>query len=79
MLKELLNNPLVACKYKYYDLVPFHKFHNAYIDYKYQIMALMPDYSAKDMLLFYGNMEKWKLRSRMQVTLNIHDDQRQIS
>ncbi|PHT49460.1 hypothetical protein CQW23_09207 [Capsicum baccatum] len=27
------------------------------------------DYSAKDMLLFYGNMEKRKLRSRMQPTL----------
>ncbi|PHT77967.1 hypothetical protein T459_16019 [Capsicum annuum] len=32
----------------------------------------------KDMLLFYENMEKQKLRSRTQPTLNIHDDQSQI-
>ncbi|PHU13724.1 hypothetical protein BC332_14929 [Capsicum chinense] len=32
----------------------------------------------KDMLLFYENMEKRKLRSRMQPTLKIHDDQSQI-
>ncbi|PHU29666.1 hypothetical protein BC332_01759 [Capsicum chinense] len=44
------------------------------MDYIYQMMDLMPDYSVKDMLLFYGNMEKKKLRSRTQVTLKIHDD-----
>ncbi|PHU19873.1 hypothetical protein BC332_11024 [Capsicum chinense] len=48
------------------------------IDYKYQMMDLMPDYSVKDMLLFYGNMEKRKLRSRTQPTLKIHDDQSRI-
>ena len=47
-------------------------------DYKYQMMDFMLDYSAKDMLLFYGNMEKQKLRSRTQPTLKIHDDQSRI-
>ncbi|PHT59317.1 hypothetical protein CQW23_01680 [Capsicum baccatum] len=44
------------------------------MDYMYQMMDLMPDYSVKDMLLFYGNMERKKLRSRTQATLKIHDD-----
>ncbi|PHU20488.1 hypothetical protein BC332_11639 [Capsicum chinense] len=35
-------------------------------------------YSAKDMLLFYGNTEKRNLKSRTQVTLKIHDDQSRI-
>ena len=48
------------------------------MNYKYQMMDLMSDYSAKDMLLFYVNMEKQKLRSRTQPTLNIHDDKSQI-
>ena len=45
------------------------------MDYKYQMMDLMPDYSAKDMLLFYGNTKKRKLKSRTQSTLKIYDDQ----
>ncbi|PHT93161.1 hypothetical protein T459_01043 [Capsicum annuum] len=49
------------------------------MDYKYQMMELMPDYSAEDMLLFYGNTEKQKLTSRTQPMLNIHDDQSRIS
>ncbi|KAF3639601.1 hypothetical protein T459_25161 [Capsicum annuum] len=40
---------------------------------------LMLDYSAKDMMLFYGNTEKQNLRSRTQATLKIHEDQRRIS
>ncbi|PHU25177.1 hypothetical protein BC332_03509 [Capsicum chinense] len=49
------------------------------MDYKYQIMDLMPDYSAKDLLLFYGNTEKRKLKIHTQLMLKIHDDQGQIS
>ena len=49
------------------------------MDYNYQMMELMPDYSTKYILLFYENMKKWKLRIRMQPKLNIHDDQSQIS
>ncbi|PHT97918.1 hypothetical protein BC332_33162 [Capsicum chinense] len=55
----------------------------AYVEYlsdglQVQMMNLMSDYSAKDMLLFYGNMEKQKLISRTQPTLKIHDDQSRI-
>ncbi|KAF3674364.1 putative glycerol-3-phosphate 2-O-acyltransferase 6-like [Capsicum annuum] len=49
------------------------------MDYKYQLMDLMSDYSAKDILLFYGNMEKRKLRSSTQPTLKINNDQSRIS
>ncbi|KAF3636137.1 hypothetical protein FXO37_25603 [Capsicum annuum] len=40
--------------------------------------GLDADYSTKNMLLFYGNMEKGKLRSRTQPTLMIHDNQNRI-
>ncbi|PHT90603.1 hypothetical protein T459_05716 [Capsicum annuum] len=42
------------------DCGPFVAAYAEYLsdDYKYQMMDLMPDYSTKDMLLFYENMEK---------------------
>ncbi|KAF3671663.1 hypothetical protein FXO38_06477 [Capsicum annuum] len=42
------------------DCGPFVAAYAKYLsdDYKYQMMDLMPDYSTKDMLLFYENMEK---------------------
>ncbi|PHU12334.1 hypothetical protein BC332_19264 [Capsicum chinense] len=42
------------------DCGPFVAAYAEYLsdDYKYQMMDLMPDYSIKDMLLFYENMEK---------------------
>ncbi|PHT55129.1 hypothetical protein CQW23_03615 [Capsicum baccatum] len=48
------------------------------MDYKYPMMDLMPDYFAKDFLLFYGNTEKRKLKIYTQLMLKIHDDQSQI-
>ncbi|PHU19959.1 hypothetical protein BC332_11110 [Capsicum chinense] len=36
--KEFLNKSLVACKYKYHDLVSFHKFHNAYMNWEIWII-----------------------------------------
>ncbi|KAF3637365.1 hypothetical protein FXO37_24942 [Capsicum annuum] len=62
------------------DCGPFVAAYAEYLSDGLQVpmMDLMPDYFAKDMLLFYGNMEKRKLRSHTQPTLKIHDDQSQI-
>ena len=38
MLMELLNKPLVACKFKCHDLVLFHKFHNVCMNCKIWII-----------------------------------------
>ncbi|PHU25953.1 hypothetical protein BC332_04285 [Capsicum chinense] len=75
MLTEFPNKPLVAW-IEVLLLPPMPSIR--VMDHKYQMMGLMPDYSAKDTLLVYGNMEKRKLRSRTQPMLKIHDDQSEI-
>ncbi|PHU04327.1 hypothetical protein BC332_25149 [Capsicum chinense] len=62
------------------DCGPFGATYAEYLSDRLQVPndGLAPDYSAKDILLFYGNMEKRKLRSHTHPTLKIHDDKRRI-
>ncbi|KAF3677949.1 hypothetical protein FXO37_04595 [Capsicum annuum] len=94
ILKELLNKSLVACKYKYHDLVSFHKFHNAYMNCKIWIICFLKhkdcgpfvaaytEYLSNGLQVPNDGLDFGLLRKRyvaLLSTLKIHDDQSRIS